>query len=312
MFPMLAAVLLTTAVFTAHTDTTVTVKPGMRLVVDNFGGSVKVSTWPKSAVRIEAEHPTSAIVEVAASDNTLKVSTSGRRGPPPATDYTITMPKGTELRVSGVYTDVSVDGSEGEVRAQTVKGDISLRGGRGFVSLQSVQGGVRVRSARGRIELSSVNDDVDAQDVEGEIHAETVNGDLVLAGITSTMVDASTVNGDICYRGPIAKDGHYHLATHSGDISLGLLEDVSATVSVSTFQGEFETLFKAKLSDTGGRRFNFTLGGGSAEIALESFQGTIRLVRAGTPCGTGQDEATTKEKAKVTGKVKVKEKDGDE
>ena len=46
MVPMLSAVLLTTAIFTVHTDTTVAVKPGTRLVVDNFGGNVSVSTWP--------------------------------------------------------------------------------------------------------------------------------------------------------------------------------------------------------------------------------------------------------------------------
>jgi len=298
MFPMLAAVLLTASAFTAHTDTTVTVKPGTRLVVDNFGGSVAVSTWAKNAVRIEAEHSTRAVVEIETRDNTLRVSSSGRRGPPPATDYTITMPKGTELRVSGVYTDVSVDGSEADVRAQTVKGDISLRGGRGFISLQSVQGSVRVRAARGRLELSSVNDGVDAADVEGEIRAESVNGDLVLAGVTSSMVEASTVNGDICYQGVIAKDGHYRFATHNGDIRLGLPDDASATVSVSTFEGDFESVFKATLFDTGRKRFNFTLGSGSAEIALESFQGTIRLRHAGEKCGADAEANQARQKHK--------------
>lgn len=286
MFPMLAAVLLTTSIFTVHTDTTVTVKPDTRLVVENFGGSVTVSTWARNAVHIEAEHSTRATVDIENTENTLEIRSSGRYGPPRATDYTITMPKGMELRVNGVYTDVTVDGSEGEVRAQTVKGDISLRGGRGFVSLRSVQGGVRVRGARGRIEVSSVNEGVDAADVEGEFQAETVNGDITLSGITSSMVEASTVNGDICYQGAIAKDGHYRFATHNGDISLGLPDDASATVAVSTFQGDFESVFKTRLTDTGGKRFSFTLGSGSAEIALESFQGTIRLRHAGEKCGT--------------------------
>jgi len=307
MIPTLTAVLLATSVFTVHTDTTVTVKPGARLVVDNFGGSVSVSTWAKSAVRIEAEHSTRSMVEIESTENGLKITSSGRRGPPRATDYTITMPKGTELRVTGVYTDVSVAGSEGEVRAQTVRGDISLEGGRGFVSLQSVQGGVRVRGARGRIELSSVNEGVEVADVAGDILAETVNGDVVLAGVTSSMIEASTVNGDICYQGLLAKDGHYRFATHNGDISIGLPDDASATVSVSTFAGEFESAFKAKLFDTGGKRFSFTLGSGSAEIALESFQGTIKLRHAGEKCSVD----TEKNKDKTKDKAKEKDKDQD-
>jgi DUF4097 and DUF4098 domain-containing protein YvlB len=310
MFPMLTAVLLTTSVFTVHTDTTVTVKPDTRLVVENFGGSVTVSTWPKNAVRIEAEHSTRAMVEIETTNNVLTVTSSGRRGPPRATDYTISMPKGMELRVNGVYTDVTVEGSEAEVRAQTVRGDISLTGGRGYVSLHSVQGGVKVRGARGRIEVASVNEAVDVADVEGEIQAETVNGDVMLDNVRSSMVEASTVNGDICYRGSIAKDGHYRFATHNGDIGLGLADDASATVSVSTFQGEFESAFKTRLTDSGGKRFSFTLGSGSAEVSLESFQGTIRLTHAGERCGA--DREATHEHAKMKEKEKNKGKESDD
>src|SRR5689334_19638902 len=310
MIPMLQAVLLTTAMFTVHTDTTVAVKSVTRLVVENFGGSVTVSTWARPAVHIEAEHSTRSTVEIETSDNILKVTSSGRMGPPRATDYTITMPKGMELRVNGVYTDVTVAGSEGEVRAQTVRGDISLTGGRGFVSLRSVQGGVKVRGARGRLELASVNEAVDVADVQGEIQAETVNGDVILAGVTSSMVDASTVNGDICYQGAIAKDGHYRFATHNGDISLGLADDASATVSVSTFDGDFESVFKTRLTDSGGKRFSFALGSGSAEIALESFQGTIRLRHAGDKCDTDREsDREMRQRVKVKMKDRQHEKD---
>ena len=310
MIPMLQAVLLTAAMFTVHTDTTVAVKSDTRLVVENFGGSVTVSTWAKPAVHIEAEHSTRSQVDIESSENTLRITSSGRMGPPRATDYTITMPRGMGLKVSGVYTEVSVEGSEAEVRAQTVRGDITLTGGRGFVSLRSVQGGVRVRGARGRIELASVNEAVDVADVQGEIQAETVNGDVILAGVASSMVDASTVNGDICYQGAIAKDGHYRFATHNGDISLGLADDASAMVSVSTFEGDFESVFKTRLTDSGGKRFSFTLGSGSAEIALESFQGTIRLLHAGSKCGSDADSET--EQVKLKHKDKLKDKNDDE
>ncbi|HEY6867841.1 MAG TPA: DUF4097 family beta strand repeat-containing protein [Candidatus Eisenbacteria bacterium] len=306
---LLPAVVLATSMFTIHTDTTVVVKPGARLSVENFGGSVKVSAWTRNAVHIEADHSSHSFVELEGSEDALRISTSGRRGPPSAIDFRISMPKWMDLRVSGVYTDMSVEGTEGEVRAQTVKGDLSVVGGRGFVTLQSVQGGVSARGTRGRVELSSVNETVEAADVQGDVRAEAVNGDVVLSGINSAMVEASTVNGDICYRGSIAKDGHYHFSTHSGDIDIGLPDDASAAVSVSTFSGEFETVFKARLFDTGGKRFNFTLGSGGADLGLETFQGTIRLRHAGDRCGAaegddGQVKHREKERVKTREKVK--------
>jgi DUF4097 and DUF4098 domain-containing protein YvlB len=96
-------------------------------------------------------------------------------------------------------------------------------------------------------------------------------------------VDASTVNGDIFYAGPIRSGGRYSLSTHNGDITLTVAEGTSANVAVSTFNGEFESEFPVPLSGTRkGKGFNFTLGSGSAQVTLESFQGTIELVRPGS------------------------------
>jgi hypothetical protein len=54
---------------------------------------------------------------------------------------------------------------------------------------------------------------------------------------------------------------------------------VSATVSVATFSGGFESDFPVTLREVlgGGRNFQFTLGDGAARIELESFAGQIRL-----------------------------------
>ena len=62
-----------------------------------------------------------------------------------------------------------------------------------------------------------------------------------------------------------------------------LLGAADADVSVSTFSGEFETDLPVTISGTtrAGRQFGFTLGRGGAQLHLESFDGTIRLERAG-------------------------------
>ncbi len=55
---------------------------------------------------------------------------------------------------------------------------------------------------------------------------------------------------------------------------------VNATVSVATFDGEFEADFPIQLERTEAtRRFSFVLGNGSARLELHSFDGDIQLVR---------------------------------
>ena len=91
------------------------------------------------------------------------------------------------------------------------------------------------------------------------------------------------MNGDIRYSGPIRNGGRYSLSTHNGDIRLTVAEGTNASVAVSTFSGEFESEFPVPLRGTRqGKGFNFTLGSGSAQVTLESFQCTIELVRPGS------------------------------
>ncbi len=272
-------------------DTTVPARPGQRLVVDSYGGEITVKTWARNAVRVEADPSSRTHVEITSAGGAVNVRTEGRRGPPSSVDLDITVPAWMGLDLSGVYTDVTVAGTRGPVTVETVQGDVDVTGGEGLVSLRSVQGGVALKGAKGRIDVHSVNEDVRVSDASGEIVAETVNGEVVLQRVDATSLDASTVNGDIGYDGPIRSGGRYTLSSHNGDVTLAVPEGTGATVSVSTFNGEFESSFPVTLRETRkGKRFSFTLGGGSAQVSLESFQGTVQRVRPGHLPPSDRDE----------------------
>lgn len=273
-----ATVLVTATPF----DTTLAVRPGVRLEVNNFGGEISIASWGRNAVRVEAAHSNRVRTQVEARDAAILVRSTGRMGVPAAVDYRILVPRWMDLKLSGVYTDVTVDGTQGGISAETVRGDVNVKGGRGFIHLSSIEGEVALRNAQGRVEVSSVNQDVRLTDVEGEITAETVNGDLQFARVSSPVVEAATVNGDVTYDGSIRNEGRYRFATHNGDVEVLMPTQANATVSVATFSGDFESTFPVNVAETRkGKRFRFTLGSGSAMVELESFQGTVRLQRSG-------------------------------
>lgn len=282
MFVTLASGALAALALLQQIDTTVAAQPGQRLVVDSYGGEIDVKTWGRNAVRVEADPPSRTSVEISSSGGVVSVRSEGRRGPPATVDYTITVPAWMGLDLSGVYTDVKVAGVRAPITVETVQGEVDVAGGEGTVSLRSVQGSVKLRDAKGRIDVHSVNEEVRVSNASGEITAETVNGDVVLEQVDATSLDATTVNGDLGYEGPLRAGGRYALSTHNGDITLAATERTSATVAVSTFSGDFESDFPVPLRETRkGRRFTFTLGGGGAQVSLESFQGTIHLVTPG-------------------------------
>lgn len=278
MLLTLATALITLATAAARTDTTIQVKPGARLSVNNFGGEIMVSAWDKNAVRIAAEHSVRARVKVVQGGPNLEVHATSYRGHPVRVNYSIVVPEWMPLILQGIYADIMVKGSKSEVTAETVRGEVNVDGGEGFVRASSVEGPVIVTGTKGRVELNSVNDAVSVNGVKGEIVANAVNGDIHLNDVESGLVEASTVNGDVFYLGDLRDKGRYNFSTHNGDLVLGVPEKTNATMSVSTFNGEFDSDIPVSIDETRkGKRFNFTLGSGSALVNLESFEGTIQL-----------------------------------
>jgi DUF4097 and DUF4098 domain-containing protein YvlB len=264
-------------------DTTLNVGRGQRLDVNAFGGDITVRAWNRNSVRVEASTSGRDRVEVSSSATAVAVRTQGRHGPASEIELRISAPPWMALTLSGVNTSMKVEGSRAPVSVETVEGEVDVSGGEGLISLRSVQGSITLRGAKGRISVNSVNEDVEVTNSSGDVVAQTVNGEIALQLVDAGSVDASTVNGDIWYSGPIRAGGRYALSTHNGDLSLTVAEGTSASVAVSTFSGEFESEFPVPLRGTRkGKGFNFTLGSGSAQVTLESFQGTIELVRPGS------------------------------
>lgn len=260
-------------------DTVVAVEAGTRLEVDNFRGEVVIRTWSRDAVRVRADMDGGQTVDVVRTSSAVRVRPRSQRGPRDA-DFEIDIPRWMDVRVEGNQVDVSVEGSEGEISVETIGGDILVAGGSGLVSVRSIQGEIGVRGASGRVEAMSVNEDVTLLDIAGDIYVETTNGDVEMRRIRSGTTRATTVNGDVLYDGTIADRGRYVFSTHNGDVEVTLGEDANATVSVSTYHGEFEAEFPVRLTGTTrDRQFTFTLGSGGARVELESFNGEILLRR---------------------------------
>lgn len=264
-----------------QTDTTLPVRAGVRLDVNNFDGEIAVKTWSRSAVHVEATRSSHDRILIAASDQTISVKSQGQRGPAQSIEYTITVPPWMALNLSGVSTDIKVDADQNEVTAETVQGEVTVLGGSGNISLKSVQGSVTLEKAHGRMDLSSVNDAIKATDVSGDLSAETVNGDITLVGIESANAEATTVNGDITYDGTIKDAGRYHFSTHDGDLRIAVPEKANVSVSVSTFNGDFNSCYPVQLTGKAQHRFTFTIGSGSARLEVESFDGDINICRPG-------------------------------
>src|SRR4051794_33055502 len=295
---MIAELLLMLAL--VPTDQTVNVAKGTKLDVNNFAGDVQVKVWDRDAVRVEATHSDRESIDIKPGEQVLTIrSRSTRGGPPRSLDYSLTIPKWMAISVSGTYADVTIDGVGGDVTVDTTRGDIKVTGGSGFISLKSVQGEITLEKAKGRVEVRAVNEGIHLADIAGDLSAESTNGSIILDRIDSSNVDLYTVNGNISYDGPIKDKGLYRLTTHNGLIAMPIADKANATLTVRTYNGGFRSTFPIGDPDKRNKRFNVTLGNGSAHVELESFGGAVFFWRAGgPPAPTGGERRAGKEKGK--------------
>lgn len=277
-----------------QTDTTISVRPGGRIEVDNYSGSVTIRPWSRNEVRIQASHSSRTEVEIDREGNTISVDASGPSGPVEVR-YTINVPRSFRVSIDGVSTDIDVQGTEGEVNVSTVDGDVTVNSVNGRVNAESVSGFIRIDGVRGKVSASGTNQSVRLSNITGDVEVEAVNGSISLTGLQSSSVAAETVNGDILLNTTIEDGGSYELSTTNGNISMGVPEGANATIEVSTYSGKLETTLPIRTDRRKGGEYSFRIGAGSARIEIDAFAGNVRLVR---PSELRDVPATTKTKHK--------------
>ncbi len=259
-------------------DTTLSVGRGSRLRVEVRDGRVDIGTWDRDEVRVVAEGD-ERDVSVRGGGSSVYVEAEPRSHDR-ENRYRITVPVWMDARVETRQADVTVDGVQGAVDVNSVGGSIDVRGARNSVDLETVQGSIRVRDVRGRVNAENVGQGIELDDVQGDVSVVSVNGGIELRRVDSGSVEAETVNGGVLLEGRIRPSGYYHLTSHNGEVRLVVPEQPDAEVTVSTFNGAFDSAFPVAITSAG-KEIHFVLGSGSAHIELESFNGTITLGRSG-------------------------------
>lgn len=264
---------------TQQADTTFAVRAGGTLEIETHAGSVTVGVWDRDAIRVETARSDRSRPRVRVDGTRVRIDTESIRPGLATADYTITVPRNFGVQVDGLNVVVTVEGTTGDVEVDNVEGSITVRGVTGAIDVESVSGGVLVQDVRGRVDVTTINQNIRLVDVRGAIAAETVNGGITIRGADAARVHASTVNGFVDYDGAVRDGGNYYLGAHNGRITMSLAERTNASVRITTNSGRVDAAFPVQITTLRDRRTQFTLGNGSATVELESFNGTVHLVR---------------------------------
>lgn len=281
-------------------DTTVAMAPDGTLDVRLEDGTVRVIGWDRDEMRATArsdEDPSVRLsLEREAGSIRLRPGTRSADDEfdeDAEMDLEIRLPRSAALRVHGPDVQIRVEGVDGRIEAKSQDGDVRVSGGRGterLVSVRSGDGDLDLRDLQGRVEAFTIDGDVRLTAVEGDVEAESVDGDLILRDVSSSHVTARTTDGDVEFEGELRDGGRYRISTHDGDVRFRMAGAAGADLQVTVYEGELVTDLPARLvggvrRSGGHRQYTLTVGGGGASVSLESFDGTVRILGAGSGGG---------------------------
>ena len=267
----------------SRVDTTFTFSRTGVVDLTQVSGDIIVTSWDRAEARVRA-YAERGQVRSGLSSSRLTLDVESVRGRIGDSRFEVTVPVGVRVIARSRSGDVSVRGTKSAVQAESTSGDVEVTDATDRVVIESVSGDVRASELKGEVRAQSVSGTIEVRGVSGDIRAETTSGDVSLLGVTSRSVTATTVSGEVEYEGGIDPNGRYEFHAHSGNVRLEIPESSSAHFSVETFSGSLDTEFTLTMQPgqrTTGRprRYEFTLGSGTARVTAESFSGDIVLVR---------------------------------
>lgn len=219
--------------------------------LSNVNGSVDITAWDRSEVRIEAEK---------------RIRSRSREAATAAME---------RFRI-----DVEVSGEGVSVETKYPKRSEGVFELFDFFSGSDVQASVNYkimvpRSAMVRVD--TVNSSIDISGVEGGFELETVNGGIDVAGGAGSL-RASTVNGSIEAELFRVAPEDIRLSTVNGRVRLGLPSSVRADLDVTTVNGRIESELPVAAMEAGKRRLRGSInGGGDLGVRISTVNGSVSL-----------------------------------
>ena len=276
-------------------------KPGARIEVEAFNGSVEVYGWDQEQVEINGtKHASSKDdlaeikIDVAHTPDSLTIKTlrpdwqkgsGGMRRGNRGVKYRIHVPRRVQLdRLATSNGAIRVDGVEGRGRFRTSNGPISLTTYKGDIEAQTSNARIDLDRFSGGAVLISSNGSIEAKGVKGFLEATTSNGPIEVETAEldpARAVKLESSNGPITLTLGAPGGPDVRARTSNGDISMRLAEGsggrIRAHTSNSTITSDLPLNNVTNMSKT---NLEGTIGnGGGPLLDLVTSNGHIRLAR---------------------------------
>ncbi len=263
---------------TRHETRTLALKPGGELRVRTFNGAIRVTTWDRAEVEVDAEireQEGSSVQFIAeAKDGQVLLRAEKKEAESRSWNFfgfggggvtfTLKIPKEALATLETSNGAISIRGLKGALDARTSNGKVEVQELNGNAVLRTSNGQIRAETVQGSLEATTSNGSITATDIQGKAALRTSNGAVKMARIQGP-VNADTSNGSIKAEA-LADD----LIAESSNGKVEL-DDVLGKVDVSTNNGSIT----ARNLDGKGRGIRLRTSNARITVTLGKAEGEL-------------------------------------
>jgi DUF4097 and DUF4098 domain-containing protein YvlB len=290
-------------------DRTYTVNGPIRLDISNSSGSVRISGSSDNRVHIHGEirargflfnDPSKQARELSANPpieqkpDIIRVGKELRTINGVAIEYTIEVPRGTE---------VSTNVASGSQTISDVQGPVKINSASGSITLNKIDRSVQVNSASGSISAQNLGDDFHATSVSGSITVNDVKGDVRIHALSGSMnvtgpgarveagtasgsveisgagndVTANSVSGRVMVRGNPSGNSYWNLKTTSGSVDVSVPRSANFHLSAQAVSGDINAAIPIVIEDQDKHSLRARVGNSGGRVEIHTVSGGIKL-----------------------------------
>jgi len=169
----------------------------------------------------------------------------------------------------------------GDAQADSLSDDVTVTNVRGRVTANATSGSITIRNAGEGVRARAISSSVTVSDCKGSIDAGSVSDSITLTNIDSRDVVAKSTSGSVRFTGKIQDGGRYEFESFSSSVVLVIPPDSNFNLMAKTLNGSINTEFPVKITRTpGGNMVTGTVGKGSAEVRVSTFNGSVQIKKS--------------------------------
>jgi DUF4097 and DUF4098 domain-containing protein YvlB len=201
-----------------------------------------------------------------------------------ASELTLYVPRGSELRLGTVSGDISIrDLSGPALEVESVSGDLTLENVDSTeIEIDAVSGRIQADAVAGEEnDYRTVSGNIEIRGARGRINIKTVSGQVSVEAEAVSDLESESVSGDLQARLSPNAGASLNVSSHSAELELHLDVDETPRIRAETYSGHIDSDFgEVRESGHGSGESLQTDGGANAvEVEAKSFSGSVTIRR---------------------------------